>query len=466
MKSKITSIVAVLIAIYGIMMAGFSSSFPDVYSSSLSLHLNEEPKTLRIWYWDSSVEQVFEKFAEGRDHLQLEFTHVPNYEYASALSNAITTGAELPDICVLHGEFVSDYLPLSLWEDLSAPPYQVNADELPDWAQDRIFDGSGKLCALPCDVPASGIAYRAATMERIFGYRTRAEVEAAFPDWETLIEKASEAKDAGQDVCLFASLDDPATIMFNQTGTPYRSGNVLIGATRIRTMLSLLCTMRDHGLTDQISQCSPNWYGTFSDDHYLMAIWSDWLLQNGSFDRDPHQDWQVVRAPGGSYGYGASVCVIPKESKEKELAFEFLKYWLLSSGGADLQKTNAHFLVSSLLSDPRSTAKSMCLDSYQGQDIGKTVFDELLPDMQMRPAEPHAAAIQQAFLNAVSALAHDPTMDTDSAWLFFADEIKRLVPGTVIPQVETETETATESVMEIETKIETETESVTALHHG
>lgn len=433
MKSRIMAAIAVLIAIYGIMMVGFSSSLATTNNKTGTQQTQQEPKTLRMMYWDRSVAALFQEFADGDESLRLEFTYVPIYEYASSLSSAIAAGEPLPDICVLHGEFVSDFLPLSIWEDLSAEPYGLTAERFPSWSQDRIFDGEGKLCAVPCDIPAAGVAYRAGTMEDVFGYRDRAAVEKAFPTWQALIEKTAQAKAAGKDVYLFASLDDPATILFNQTDRPYLEDGKLTSEKTIRRMLDILCSLRDLELTDQISQCSPNWYDAFTDERYLMAMWSGWLLQNGSFDQDPRQDWQVIPAPDGNYGYGASVCVIPKSSQRKQEAFDFVKYWLLSSEGADIQKNSVHIFLTSLLKDERPGARGLCLGSYQGQDIGQTVFQELLPGMRMRPAEPHAAAIQKAFFNTVSALSYDSSIDADAGWELFCEELRVLVPGVIIP---------------------------------
>ena len=122
MKSRIMAAIAVLIAIYGIMMVGFSSSLATTNNKTGTQQTQQEPKTLRMMYWDRSVAELFQEFADGDESLRLEFTYVPIYEYASSLSRAIAAGEPLPDICVLHGEFVSDFLPLSIWEDLSAEP--------------------------------------------------------------------------------------------------------------------------------------------------------------------------------------------------------------------------------------------------------------------------------------------------------------------------------------------------------
>ena len=432
MNKKIKKSLILLIAIYISAAAFISLLTRPKTNASVNTKISEE-QSLSIWYWDNSITSVFEDFKNkyGYKNLKLDYTYIPNYEYSSSLSKAISSGNPLPDICILHGNFLSAFVSYPIWEELDKEPYSLAPKMFPKELIPHIENNKGELIAVPLDVPASGIAYRTSAMQKALGFSDPAKVMEYFPSWNDLIDKTYKIKNSSSpEIFLFASLDDPGFILFNQTDKPYINNSIFTETEHIKESLNILCRLKELKLIDDISSCSPKWYETFSDDKYLFTPWSSWLMQNGSFENNKANDWCLISPPGGSYVYGYSVCVIPKKSDKKDLAFEFLRYWLMSDEGA-LSQLNKSGLIPAHMQTSDTINKSFKLDCFGDQNIGDIIFNDFIPNAKIYPTEENTTAILNAFEDTISAIKHTDQMDADAAFEYFKEKLSEAIPGLI-----------------------------------
>ena len=432
MNKNIIKSLIVLITGYIFIAIAISIAARPKKDNSANTAVNEE-KAISIWYWDSSITSIFESFKNkyGYKNLKLDYTYIPNYEYSSSLSKAIAAGNPLPDICVLHGDFLSDFISYPIWEEFDKAPYSLNANMFPSELKPHIINNNGTLIAIPVDVPASGIAYRTAAMQKVLGFSDTSKVMEYFPNWNELIDKVSDIKaSTASDIFLFASLDEPGFILFNQTDKPYIENSVFTGASHIQTSLGILCKLKSLNLVDNISSCSPKWYETFSDDKYLFTPWSSWLMQNGSFENNKANDWQLITPPDGSYGYGYSICVIPKKAKEKALAYEFLQYWLMSDEGA-INQLKSSGLILSHMQTSDTIDKEFYMECFGKQNIGDIVFNDFVPTAKIYPTEENTTAVLKAFEDTIAAIKHTDEMDAGTAFEYFKNKLIEAIPDLI-----------------------------------
>ncbi|MEG1943134.1 MAG: extracellular solute-binding protein, partial [Angelakisella sp.] len=406
MSRRVIGILLAAFAVYGLLLTVFLVNSKRKKEAAVSV---EPITTLSIWYWDNSVEEAFRRFAGERKDIELQFTYMPNYEYADNLSRAVAMGETLPDICVLQADDLPALLNLPVWEDLSAPPYNAEKNALPRESTPFIYADNGKLIALPYNIPAGGIAYHSGAMKRIFDIDEPEELSARFPTWEALIdESVARREESGEEFWLFSGIGDIASMLLRQTDASYLNGTTLADPQRVLHMFEVLCSLRDNELVGNISQCSPQWYDTFSNPSYLFSPWATWLLQNGAFEKTMAQDWRVALPPEGGYAWGASFFAIPQQSKVKAAAWEFLDFWLLSEQGAEFHKEMPHQFLCSKVQSLTDDYCSMPLAGYGGQDVGEIFFDVLLPSMRVRPPERYTAEIDAAYEKAVELIANNP----------------------------------------------------------
>ena len=153
-------------------------------------------------------------------------------------------------------------------------------------------------------------------------------------------------------------------------------------------------------------------------------------MQNGSFENNKANDWCLISPPGGSYVYGYSVCVIPKKSDKKDLAFEFLRYWLMSDEGA-LSQLNKSGLIPAHMQTSDTINKSFKLDCFGDQNIGDIIFNDFIPNAKIYPTEENTTAILNAFEDTISAIKHTDQMDADAAFEYFKEKLSEAIPGLI-----------------------------------
>ncbi|MBS6643346.1 MAG: carbohydrate ABC transporter substrate-binding protein [Clostridiaceae bacterium] len=427
MLRKTLVVIGALAAVYACILFWMVNRRTDTGVKAGNL---EEPEVLTVWYWDDSLVELFEEFAGDRENLSINYVNVPNYEYAEKLRSAISFSEDLPDICLLQDKFAGDFLNLDLWEDLGAEAYGLDKAALPKDCLPYITSKSGTLVAAPYNLAASGLAYRAGMMERVFGLSKPDEVDQAFPSWEELIERGAEYKKMSPEpFFLFSSLGDVATVLYNQTERAYVEDGRLVEPERFLRYYRILHSMYDEKLVDDMSQCSKEWYDEFEKGRFLFSPWSMWLTQNKTFSKNDKNDWKLMVPPEGSYKWGGCVCAIPSESTHKETAWEFIKFMALSEEGARASKEAS---CSQFLCWKKDTSdkeyQSMYLEGFGDFNVGEYYFEALLPDMYTRDLSPYDSAIDVAYHTAVKAISHDGGATPEQSYAAFLELLHKAVP--------------------------------------
>lgn len=391
----------------------------------------DKPEVLTVWYWDDSLVELFEGFAEGRENLSINYVNVPNYEYAEKLRSSISFSEELPDICLLQDKFAGDFLNLDIWEDLESEAYGLDRNTLPKDCLPYITSKSGTVVAAPYNLAASGLAYRSGMMERVFGLSEPEEVDRAFTSWEELIERGAEyKKTALEPFFLFSSLGDVATVLYNQTEKPYVENDRLVEPERFLDYFRILHSLYEERLVDDMSQCSKEWYDEFEKGRFLFSPWSMWLTQNKTFSKNDKNDWKLMIPPEGSYKWGGCVCAIPSAGTHKETAWEFVKYMALSEEGA---KANKEVSCSQFLCWKQDTAdasyQSLKLEGFGDFNVGEYYFNSLLPGMYTRELSPYDSAVDVAYHTAVKAISHEGGLTPEQSYQTFLQLLHKAVPA-------------------------------------
>ena len=398
-----------------------------------------EKEVLTVWYWDTALKDAFAVFAEQYPGIELEYVHIPNFEYAEQFRSVLITGGEnLPDICMLQDKFAGDFLSMDIWENLEKEPYELDTAVFSDSMQPYMKDRNGNIVAVPYNLAASGLAYRESMMQDVFGLRTPQEVEMAFPDWNSLICAGEEYKNASQEqFYLFSSLGDVATVLFNQTDEPYVVDGRLQEPERFLHYFKILHSLYDKGLVDDITQCSNQWYDEFENGRFLFSPWSMWLNQNKTFSRNEEEAWRLTVPPGGSYKWGGVVCAIPQGSRHKEAAWELIRFLTMSEESARFGKEteNSFFLCSS---EKYATEeyKSMKLKGFGTFDVGDFYFERLMRDAYQRQLSPYDSFIDVAYHTAVKAIPQDETATPESSYQYFVERLSESLPELEIPSLE------------------------------
>lgn len=99
--------------------------------------------------------------------------------------------------------------------------------------------------------------------------------------------------------------------------------------------LQAAADVRKRGLDLKVDEGSPDWAASIRNDEYFgdaAACWAE-----GGLKREQPQTvgkWRAIRAPGPGFNIGGSFLAIPEQSKNKEAAWEFIKFLAGSTEGA------------------------------------------------------------------------------------------------------------------------------------
>lgn len=286
-----------------------------------------------------------------------EVTVIEAGDYPTKIQAALQGGSNGPDIIVGEPQMLEDFFDAGYFEDLSQDPYNAQDYEgqLVDYVWEVGQDSEGKQRAIPYQITPAGIYYRRDIAQNVFGTDDPEEIGKLFADYDTVIETAQKLKDAGYRA--FAS--DGEMTYFSGQAAWVVDGVLNVDQCRYDYM-DLCVELYQKDLTAYASQWSTPWYQAMSGPVPVLTaednVWSeDFAEETGDRDTtevfafglpawgvltmrdhvgDTSGKWGVCAGP--SYGFGGGTYLgISSQSDNKDLAWEFIKYWTLTEEAAE-----------------------------------------------------------------------------------------------------------------------------------
>ncbi|WP_068083090.1 extracellular solute-binding protein [Polycladidibacter stylochi] len=279
---------------------------------------------------DSHLDKVIPVFEANNKDSKVSYQMNNHGDHHKRLTTNLATGAGAGDIVAVDIEYIGSFINSGGFENLSAPQY--GAEQFKDlfvsyaWSQGKGTDGN--QYGIPIDIGPGVMYYRRDSLAAV-----DANIDEVIKDWDSYIEYGRQLKK--KNIHLIADAFDVANIIIRTTvkegeGLYFdQNGNSLIRSPRFVNAFKLAKTIRDEGLDAQIGSWSNEWYDAFKDGSVATQLSGAWLLghlQNWMAP-DTAGLWGVSNLPDGIYGsWGGSFLAIPKQSKNKQEAWEFIKF--------------------------------------------------------------------------------------------------------------------------------------------
>lgn len=395
----------------------------------------EEPAVITIWYWDDSIKELFERYKRDTGSTcRLNYVNVSISDYARQIESAIGLSGELPDICFLQDYYAGNFLAMPIWENLEEEPYHVRTADYPTRCRSYMTAPDGRVVALPYNLDAAGLAYRAGMARQVFGIRSPEEAMELFGDWESLLRVSAEQKEKGCRFMLFNCLGDVGSMLFNQTDEPYVEDGTLVKPERFLEYFRFLDRLYDTGLVGDTSQVSMEWSQDYWDETYMMAPWTFWVSQYHTFSANEKEDWTLICPPGGSFKWGGIVLSIPSSSTEKEAAWDFAHYLSGTMEGAEANKnvTCRQLTYFGCEHGPEEYS-SLTIEGFGEQDIGAYVRSGLMEGRKERPLSPYDLELDEVFHLTIDAIIHEPELAPEELYAYFLRMLKKAAPDLNVP---------------------------------
>ncbi len=336
--------------------------------------------TITLWGWDTNYyEKTFAEFQKVYPNVKLEVTNVSTADYIQKIQTTLAAGGELPDLLAAESAYRGKLYEMDIWENLSGAPYNFDASSVFDYLTALTSNSKGEIVGIEQTLSPAALAYRRDLAKQYFGTDDPKELKAMFPTWDEFVAKGKEVKDQ-HGVHMFSSLGDVNTILSAQSKTPIYDGTAVDVTGRIKPILDKVVQFRDAGIVGKLEQWSPQWnasYATGEAIFYPAANWSPQYLIKTN-DADGEGRWGLMLPPEGPFSWGGTTFGITKNSKNKELAWLYIKWLLLSEEGANVSKSLDFYVpLKSVYEDPGFASSP---DSFfAGQDIGAFWIQEVVP---------------------------------------------------------------------------------------
>jgi multiple sugar transport system substrate-binding protein len=436
-KNLLILVLCMMIGMSSFLTSCSAKSADDSEGSTEAVLEDKEPEEyeciLTTWGWDEDYwNTVTKKFQETYPNVKFEYTPMANGESLQKYKTAISAGTDLPDIPWAIIDSRAKLFELDMWEPLNEDPYNFDTSVVFEYLEPIMVNSSGQVCGIEQSVNPAGMAYRRDLAKEYFNTDDPTELAELLPDWETFISEGERVKEeSGGKIFMLPGMGDIQQIIRDQDSTPWIEDNTVQATKALEGTINLLTQFRDAGIVDKYEAWSPQWYASFGEGKHIFAGCATWsskyVIQEGDAKGEGEGHWGLMNIPEGNISWGGTTLGISKNCKNKDAAWEFIKFATLSEEGADAIKEIGLFTSYEAYYE-KEGASSYEDPWFGGQDTGKFFIDEVVPNIELKPMEQDAIIVHDAIELIVTSLNNDSSMTADTAMENLKEEIKANLP--------------------------------------
>jgi multiple sugar transport system substrate-binding protein len=430
-KKRLASLFSFML-VMSILTACLGSNNVDSNASSKSDGKKSTDKgTITMWGWDANyIEVVSKEFNKVYPDIKIELTSVGAEDYLQKVQTTMASGGELPDILWGERNFRGKIFEFDIWENLEKEPYNFDKSTVFDYLEPLTSNSKGETIAVEQSLTPGAIAYRRDLAKEYFGTDDPKELEALFPTLDAIIEKGKEVqeKSNGQ-VYMFSSLGELNEIFTAQSQQPLMDGEVVDVTGKMKEVIENVTKVRDADIVDKLELWSPQWNASFADGKHIFFPAANWAPQFviKPNDKEGEGRWGLMKPPGEMYSWGGTVFGISKTSENKELAWKFINWLLLTQEGAEASKlVNFYIPLKEVYEDPQFVSSEDPF--FAGQDVGKFWIEEIVPEIDVPVLSAYDAVVKDSTNLVLNLLNSDRSVDAEEALEKLITEVKAKLP--------------------------------------
>lgn len=385
---------------------------------------------LTIWSSAQELGRFVEGFNEIYPDVTVEITIVPNDDFLAKLTPALASGQGAPDIFTGESDYVKYLVESPFWDDLRGEPYNVNEyiSDMWEYVVSVGTDSSGAIKALSWQASPGSFIYRRDMAEKCLGTGEPADISAMLSSYDKMLDVAAKLK--AQDIKMFASWQDLLNMQFsNREEAWVKDGRLVLDQSMI-DFLDLAKTIVEKGYSLNADPWSPEWIAAVESGDtfcYVLPTWGYQFVVKPSADSTKGH-WGLAEGPV-PYVKGGTWLGIAKNTPNRDIAWEFLKYVTLNSEAQQVYAKEYGEYVSL-----KSAVEALAQEP--GEDVlgGQNLFEFYNSQMAKIPSDfmtPYDGQINNAFLSAAKAYATG-IMTKDAAIKQFKDDVAMAYPDLVI----------------------------------
>jgi multiple sugar transport system substrate-binding protein len=291
--------------------------------------------TIKIWSWNTELKDlgIIDKFNEVYPNIKVELVSIPNDNsaYTTKVSATMSAGVGVPDVFLSEAAYVKKFTNLDFYEDLSKAPY--NAEDLTGKMVPYTIDlGRNKednsIRALTWQATPGGFFYKRSIAKEYLGTDNPEDIQKMMTTNEDFIKLGQTLKEKSSGkVKLLAGYNELVNVAIGSRSEGWVKDDKLVIDDKMMDYLDEATTIRKEGLDAKFTQWTPAWTGSMSDDTTFGYMLPTWGLPFVLAQNAPKEEgnYAFVQAPTPYY-WGGTWLGVASKSKEKENAWEFVKY--------------------------------------------------------------------------------------------------------------------------------------------
>ncbi len=386
--------------------------------------------TLTIWSSGEELGRFVEGFNAIYPNIKVEITVVPNADFLTKLTPTLSSGQGAPDIFTGESDYVRYLVESPYWEDLTQEPYNVTqyTDDMWEYIVSAGTDSSGAIKALSWQASPGSIMYRRDMAQEYLGVSEPEDVAKLLGSNEDMLKVAATLQENG--IKMFASWQDIWNMSFSNRDSSWIKDNTLVIGDEVLGFMDMAKEITDQGYSLNVDPWSPEWTAAVESTDtfcYVLPTWGYQFVVKPSADTTKGK-WALTTGPV-PYVKGGTWLGIYKDSPNKELAWEFMKYVTCNSEAQQAYAQQYGEYVS-LKSADEALAAGEGEEVLGGQNLYAFYNEQMsqIPDNKMSPYD---GVINTAFLSAAKAYATG-ALNKEEAVQQFKDDVASSYPDLTI----------------------------------
>ncbi len=284
---------------------------------------------------DQIVKAAVPAWKKLHPHVDVKVVGREYADHHNAMTIALATGSNQADVMAVELGFLGRFAEGGGLEDLGKAPYN-GAQYAAKWVSYTVplaTSSAGNLVAFPTDIGPGTLFYRQDILQK-------AGVSEAdlTQSWESYLAAGKKIK-AGTGAYLIAHARDINDIMIRVNlkdgeGIYFDKNNkVLVESPRFVKAFETAKAVRDAKLDAKINAWSNEWTESFKRGTVATQMMGAWLGGHLASNFAPATKglWRAAQLPNKAYAsWGGTFYAIPKKAKNKEMAYEFIKFMTLN----------------------------------------------------------------------------------------------------------------------------------------
>lgn len=334
-KKGLNGIVLVLLFVLIVVQGGFANGQNEVDLKSDSA--GELSGKLVVWSFTNELGTIADMFMDANPGVEIEFVEIPNQDeaYLSKVNQTLRLGLKVPDVFTGELSYVTQFIEAGYFANLSELGADEVADDMIQYALDLGRDPEGDIRAMSWQATPGALFYRRSIAKDVIGSDDPAEVSKYTSSLEGFYELGAMINEKyNGEKTLIGGYNEMFFFVNNFRGQWIQNNKLVIDEAMLDYM-EMAKKMRVEGLEKAAGQWSAPWFSGMADGSvmtYVLPTWGLHYVLKPSAEPEANKgevdftgDWGLA-APPAPYFSGGTWAGVNENSKDKELAWQFVKY--------------------------------------------------------------------------------------------------------------------------------------------